>query len=425
MQRTFEALISECEHLAFDLQFSHAKAWKKGPSIVGTGDRFLVGYLPIYVPREIIHAMGGLPVGIMGTGDRMQIIKGDAYYQSYICHLPRGVVELALSGALADFDAFIFPSICDVVRNLSGMFQIFQANDPAGAFIKYLDLPQNFAPGVGGAYYRQEIQSVIDGIQKRRSSSPIPEALWVERLNESIRLYNENRARIERIATLRQEFPWRLSAVEWYNVLRAGLAMPVEEHNNILYELEALLQEERGRPLDNIRVVISGAFCEQPPIGLIKTIEMAGCYIVDDDFMLGSRWIEGDVAEGTSDPLGAIVDAYLQHSTFSASLYEAAPASGSKVERLTALVQRRKADGVIFAAPSFCDPALLDRPELQLGLERAGIRTIGFQYSENTGQFKVIKEEVGAFSDSIKLWDSEPDTRMWLPTVLEDEIAIA
>ena len=33
------------------------------------------------------------------------------------------------------------------------------------------------------------------------------------------------------------------------------------------------------------------------------------------------------------------------------------------------------------------------------------IRFISFLYSENTGQFKVIKEQVGTFSDSIKLWD--------------------
>ncbi len=393
--------------------------------------RFLVGYLPIYIPREIIHAMGGLPVGIMGSGDRMQIIKGDAYYQSYICHLPRGVVELALSGALSEFDAFIFPSICDVVRNLSGMFQIFKAD----AFIKYLDLPQNFLSEVGGAYYRREMETVIEGIQAHLSLAPIPEDLWRERLNHSIRLYNENRALIERIVTLRQEFPWRLSAVDWYCILRSGITMPVEEHNNILYEVEGMLQEERGRPLDNIRVVISGAFCEQPPLGLIKTIELAGCYIVDDDFMLGSRWIEGNIEENTADPMAAIVEAYLQHSTFSASLYEAAPASGTKVERLAELVRRRKADGVVFAAASFCDPALLDRPELQNGLERAGLRTIGFQYSENTGQFKVIKEEVGAFSDSIKLWDAVPEAggigdaassqlvQVWLPTVL-DEIDI-
>jgi benzoyl-CoA reductase subunit C len=182
----------------------------------------------------------------------------------------------------------------------------------------------------------------------------------------------------------------------------AGLMMPVEEHNEILGELYELLQNRHGQPMDNIRVVVSGAFCEQPPIGLIKTIELAGCYIVDDDFFLGSRWIEGAIPDDTDDPLGALVDAYIHHSTFSSSVYDA---DNPKSDRLIELIRRRKADGVIFAAPGFCDPALLDRPELQMALERAGIRTIGFQYTENTGQFKVIKEQVGAFSDSIKLWD--------------------
>jgi benzoyl-CoA reductase subunit C len=71
-------------------------------------------------------------------------------------------------------------------------------------------------------------------------------------------------------------------------------------------------------------------------------------------------------------------------------------------------VRKRNADGVIFAAPSFCDPALLDSPILQNGCDDRSIRYIGIQYSENTGQFKVIKEQVGAFSDSIKLWEDEP-----------------
>jgi benzoyl-CoA reductase subunit C len=66
----------------------------------------------------------------------------------------------------------------------------------------------------------------------------------------------------------------------------------------------------------------------------------------------------------------------------------------------------RDADGVIFAAPSFCDPALLDNPLYNIECEKENIRYINFQYHENIGQFKVIKEQVGAFSDSIKLWEA-------------------
>ena len=39
------------------------------------------------------------------------------------------------------------------------------------------------------------------------------------------------------------------------------------------------------QPLDQARVLLTGSFCEQPPLGLIKTLERAGCYIVDDDFV--------------------------------------------------------------------------------------------------------------------------------------------
>ncbi|HVK37460.1 MAG TPA: benzoyl-CoA reductase subunit C [Candidatus Kapabacteria bacterium] len=388
MARSIETIVAQCQEVAFDLRYGRALAWKREAE-----GRFIVGHLPMYVPREIVHALGGLPVEILGTGDRMQIIKGDAYFQSYICHLPRGVIELLTSGALDEFDAFLFPSICDVIRNLSGMFQLLRP----GRFVKYLDFPQNFSPSVGGAFYRRELESIIDGIRAATGATFSPDALA-----HSIGLFNRNRELIERIVTLRADYPWRLSAVELYTVVCAGLAMPVEEHNAILGEVLDGMDEERGVALDNVRVVVSGAFCEQPPIGLIRTIEMAGCYIVDDDFLVGSRWIDGPIATDTGDPVGALVDAYLERSTFSSSVYDA---GNPKSARLIDLVRRRRADGVIFAAPGFCDPALLDRPAMQNALDAAAIRTIAFQYTENTGQFKVIKEQVGAFSDSIKLWD--------------------
>ena len=63
-----------------------------------------------------------------------------------------------------------------------------------------------------------------------------------------------------------------------------------------------------------------------------------------------------------------------------------------------------RADGVIFAAASFCDPALLDQPPLQKALTAAGVPFISFKYAENTGQFQGMLEQAGTFSDSIKLW---------------------
>lgn len=388
--RTQNQIIERCKELSFDLNFTEAKNWKAKDS-----SRVLIGYMPIYFPREIVHATNGLAVGILGAGDRKRIIKGDAYYQSYICRIPRGIIELALDKHFEGFDGFVFPSICDVIRNLSGMFKLLKV----GNFISYLDYPQNFNPNIGGEFYKSEIKSILANIKKINNIE-----ITTEKLNQSIKLFNKNRNLINSIYDLRQLYPWRLSAEELYYIIRAGLVIPVEDHNEILERFYDLLQEESGEPMDKIRVIVSGSFCEQPPVSLIKTIELAGCYVVDDDFLIGSRWIEGNIEDDTDDPINALINAFLTKSTFSSSVYDV---NNPKEERLIELFNKRKADGIIFAAPSFCDPALLDRPTFQNACEKNNIRYISFEYSENTGQFKNIKEQVGAFADSIKLWDEE------------------
>jgi len=225
-----------------------------------------------------------------------------------------------------------------------------------------------------------------------------------EALNHSIELYNINRRLIKKIYDIREEFPWRLTAEEVYYIVRAGLVITIEEHNEILKAVSDFILKETGEPMDKIKILVSGSFCEQPPVGLIKTIENAGCYIVEDDFMLGSRWIQGDVDPDTDDPLNALVEAYLNKSTFSSSVYDI---DNPKEARLIDLANKRNVDGIIFAAPSFCDPALLDLPILEKACDEINLRYISIQYAENTGQFKNIKEQVGAFSDSIKLWGEE------------------
>ncbi len=386
--KTLKEIVARCEELSFDLSFARAREWKSQGK-----DRVIVGHMPIYFPREIIHAANGLAVGILGGGDKKLIIKGDAYYQSYICHMPRSIIELALDKHFEGFDGFIFPSICDVIRNLSGMFQLMHI----GKFIKYLDLPQNFKSHIGGTFYRHELQIVLDEVYKLNDVE-----VTAERLNHSIGLFNLNRSLTCRLYDIRQEFPWRMSAADLYHVVRAGYVIPVEEHNQVLTEVIDLMGQETGNPMDKIRVLVIGAFCEQPPAGLIRTIELAGCYIIEDDFLLGSRWIQGDILTDSADPLEVITGAYLEKSTFSSSVYDI---GNPKEARLLDLIRKRKVDGVIFAAPSFCDPALLDHPILQKECNDKKIRFISFLYSENTGQFKVIKEQVGTFSDSIKLWD--------------------
>ncbi len=382
-----EPLIAFCQSLFDDLDFAYARQWK-----AASRGRRVVGYMPFYVPRELIHAAGALPLGVLGGGDQLEVIQGDAYYQSYICRIPRSTIELALSGRLDFVDAMLFPSICDVIRNLSGMWKLMFPKVKS----RYFDLPQNYRDDVGGAFYIEELHELKRMLEELKEGE-----IGAEEIRASIALYNENRRLVRAVYALRAKEPWKAPSAEVYLLMRAGMILPVEEHSRLLREyLEAAGAEDRPRR-DNSRVVVVGAFCEQPPLNLIKSIELSGCYIVDDDFMLVNRWEKADVPE-EGDPLYALALSYLHNSGDTSAKYE--PDPEKKGLYLVEAVKRSGAEGVIMAMPSFCDPALLERPMLQAVLARHGIPYIAFKYAENSGQMQPIREQAGTFADSIKLW---------------------
>jgi benzoyl-CoA reductase subunit C len=380
-------LVGKAKELSEDLDLKSVQTWK-----AAVPGRMAIGFMPIYVPREIIHAAGMLPVGIVGGGDRLEIIRGDAFFQSYICHIPRSTIELALSHRLDALEGMLFPSICDVIRNLSGMWTMLFP----GRYVRYVDVPQNYDPKVGGVFWRREIEVIREDLSRLTGHS-----ITDEDLRRSISLYNENRKAIRDLYEARSRKPWLYPISEMYLILRAGNLLPVEEHTALLREYLSQAPQEEGRfEQDESRVILVGMFCEQPPLGLLATIERAGCLVVDDDLLLGLRWLKGDVPVD-GDPMQNLTEAFLTQSVTTASRYLP---EGGRGRWLVESVHRNHADGVIFCAPSFCDPALLEQPMLVAALDRETIPHTQFKYSEDTGQFAVIREQAGTFSDSIRLW---------------------
>ena len=380
-------IVGRAQALFDDLSFGAARKWKEAAP-----GRKVVGYMPVYVPRELIHAAGMLPLGVVGGGDQLEVIHGDAFYQSYICRIPRSTIELGVSGRLDFVDGMLFPSICDVIRNLSGMWKMMFPE----VYVRYFDVPQNYKNEIGGNYYVQELRELLDELGRLRGR-PVTD----DELRASIAVYNENRALVRELYALRAERPWQAPAAEAYLVLRAGLVLQVEEHSALLRDYIAAAKSEERPRRDNCRIVLTGVFCEQPPLNLIKSLELAGCYVVDDDLLLVTRWLLGDVPT-KGDPLENLAQAFLHQSMSTAAKYE--PDLAEKGQHLVRAVERTKAEGVIFACPSFCDPALLDRPMLQRVLKAANIPYIAFKYAENSGQMQPIREQAGTFADSIKLW---------------------
>ncbi|MEB2353053.1 MAG: benzoyl-CoA reductase subunit C [Lautropia sp. SCN 69-89] len=384
-----EAIVDRCQTLFEDLHFNAVKQWK-----AAAPGRKAIGYMPVYVPRELIHAAGMLSVGILGGGDQLEVIQGDAYYQSYICRIPRSTIELGLTGRLDCLDGMLFPSICDVIRNLSGMWQVMFKDK----YVRYIDVPQNYEDAIGGRFYVEEMEVLRHDLGELRGK-PITD----DELNASIAVYNENRKAVRELYAYRAAKPWQAPTSEVYLILRAGMVLPVEEHTQLIRDYLAATDVVPRPRRDNARIVINGSFCEQPPLNLIKSIEMSGCYIVDDDFMLVTRWLLDDVPTN-GNPLEELSKAFLHRSASTAAKYDAK--REDKGQYLLRQVKNGAAEGVVFAAPSFCDPALLERPMLQDVLAKHKVPYTAFKFAENTGQMAPIREQSGTFADSIKLWSA-------------------
>jgi len=380
---TFEEQLEEYQRIIGDVSFPTVKKWKEAHP---AGK--VVGMFPVYTPYELAHAAGMLPVGLYGAGGMVEIDHADSRIQSFVCSIARSTLELGLRELTKDFDVLWFTSICDVARNLSG---VWETNFPKQA-VRYIHYPQNMGSPAARTHDRAELRELVTMLEDAGGRKITDDAI-----RKSIALYNEQRRLCAEVYEIKRNAPWILSTYEAYVLIRVGTLMPVEDHIPILRSAIASIGERKRPPRDFVRVILEGSFCEQPPLELLKVLEESGCAIADDDLLLHTRWFTGEVPED-GDPLGALASAYIDTTRYS-SVRHYGPRS-RKAEFLKK-IREQNVDGVIFAAPKFCEPALLDYVLFKDELEKAGIAYLGFEYEEKMGVFESIRTQAETFVESV------------------------
>ncbi len=378
-----DRIIEQCRELVAQPLAAVAERWKAEHP----GGRTVAVY-PVWAPTEVIHAAGMLPLALLGGGTSVELTHADARFQSFVCSVAKSSLELGFQGLVKGVDGFVFSNICDVARNLGSIYR----RNFSDVFVEYLHLPQNStSPGVA-AYAAAELRRLADGFARAWGLPVTPTALA-----KSIETYNLLRARIRSLYALRIAEPQKLSTSELYVVLRATTVVPPEQGIAWLDTLLAELPGREARPRDRLRVVIEGAFCEQPPVGLLEVLEEAGCYVVEDDLLLGWRWFTSDVA-ADGDPFERLGAAYVNQAVPSSTRHEGREhRSAGLIEK----VRRSRADAVVFMPAKFCEPALFDYVLMKQGLERAGIPHLLVEFEEKMWTFERTRNEIETFVESM------------------------
>jgi benzoyl-CoA reductase subunit C len=381
-----DAVLEHCRGLLAEPLGSVATRWKAAHP-----GRPAVAVYPVWAPAELIHAAGMLPLGLLGGGASVELTHADARFQSFVCSIAKSTLELGFQGLLRGVDGFVFSNICDVARNLGSLYQ---RNFP-DAFVEYLHLPQNStSPGVP-AYAAAELRRLAAGFE-RAFERPVTEAA----LARSLGTYDALRARLRALYAFRIEEPQKISTAELYAVERAMTMAPPEESLGWLDTLLAELPGRPARPRDRLRVVVEGAFCEQPPLGLLDVLEEAGCYVVEDDFLLGWRWFTTEVAgpAGPGDPFERLGRAYVDRAVPSSTRHEG---RAHRADGLLEKVRRSRAGAVVFMPAKFCEPALFDYVLMKQGLDRAGVPHLLLEFEEKMWTFERARNEIETFVESM------------------------
>jgi benzoyl-CoA reductase subunit C len=359
-----------------------AKARERHPEVEG------FGVFPVYAPVEVIHAAGLMPVGLFGAGNKIELSFAEVRFQSFICSIAKSTLELFLRDEMRGFRGAVFSSICDVARNLASLVK---RNAP-GMYIEYLHLPQNMYSAQSAAYARAEFERFRTNLS-RHLGRPITD----EAIKRSLGLYNEIRAATRALYAHRKTHPSSISAADLHALMYAGTRMMPEDYLPMLETLCAQVEVAEVHERDGVKIVIEGAFCEQPPVGLLEVIEAGGCLVQDDDTMIGWRLFADDVpADG--DPLAALSNAYLRDSVYTSVRHD------RDRPRTEGLMQRMKdagAEAVLFAPAKFCEPALLDYVLFRRRLEEANVPHLKVEFEEKMWTFEAARNEVETFAESM------------------------
>jgi benzoyl-CoA reductase subunit C len=374
--RPLAEVLERCRALVEDVNFPTVRRWREAGGKVA-------GHFQVYFPEEIAHAAGMLPFKVRGAP--LEPTRAESHFGSYLCSILKTSLELALSGRV-ELDLFVTHPICDAARNLAGVW---------GRNVSYpcqiLYLPQNPNSAHSIAYLRGEydrLRRTVEAVGGR--------AVTEDGLRQSLAVYNENRALLRELYALRRDAPWLVTADESYVLVAAGGLVRREEHNALLRYVLPLLRERRTRRQDRIRVIFEGGFCEQPPLDLLRAIAQA-CYVVDDDLLIGLRWLIEDVPLD-GDPLQALAAAYVERSAYSPVQHDLRK---PKEEMLLRRIREAGAQAAIITAAKMCEPGLEEQVTYTKALERANIPYFVSEFEENMTSFEGLEIQLETFVENI------------------------
>ena len=345
----------------------------------------VVGWLCDYVPEELIHAAGLLPVRVSGVLKEIPVDDANAYLYTTTCSFVRTCFQLAYEKKYDFLDGFVVASNCDHARRL---FDVWDRYIPT-PYRYIISVPHTKLPQAQ-KFYERELRDFKKSLEDHFKVS-IPE----DKLSESIKLFNRTRRNLRKLNELRKEDTPKIMGSEVSKIMNACEKLPKEGFNPMI---ESIIQEVVNTQRENnasLRLMISGSVLNNA--NYVEFIEDQGCTVVIDDVCTGIRYWWDEVAEDKP-PMEALALRYLTRFPCA----RMTPGE-DRFKQVVEVAKEYKVQGIIQEMVRYCTPTAWERPWLRKTLEDADIPVLQLEIlygATGTGQLKV---RVQAFLEMIEM----------------------
>ena len=342
-----------------------------------------IGFFCPYVPEELIHAAGALPLRLMGISTKMSHVP--AHLPPHCCYLVKSSLESLLRGELDLLKGIIFSHTCDAMQGLADIWA-FQRRTPLQ--FNFM-MPSRLDSELARHFLRAEIERLKAFLESSVGK------ITSQNLNASIQLFNRIRETLREIYIRRQEGHSQISDRDFARIIQAGYLMDRQRYSELLTDVLNSMPDKTEESEKPVPIFLAGNVTHSG--FYFSLFEEAGAMVVQDNLCSGTRFLRLRVSEDI-DPIEGLTLRYF--TSFFCPTKHKGPYD--HMETLLKEVQESGAKGVVFLLYKYCEAHYFDYPDLKHALESKGIASLLLEVEDPSNSIGQLKTRIQAFVEMLR-----------------------
>jgi len=358
---------------------------KKGNKVIGT--------FCVYVPEELILAVGGTCVGLC-AGAEIGIDEAEKVLPRNTCALIKSFMGFKLAGLcpyIQASDLVVGETTCDGKKKA---YEIL--NDYKETYV--MEIPQ-MKTERDRALWRGEVVQFKEKVEEIAGRKITP-----ENLRQGIKTANDKRRALQRLSTLRKAIPSPISGLDALLVNQIAF---YDDPLRFTKSIQALCDELEDRVKNGVgvvknrtpRILMSGSPMAVPNWKIPFIVETSGAIVVAEESCAGERSTRDLVKEDgktLDDMIEAIVDRYMKIDCACFTPNE------ERIGHIRDLAKEFKADGVIHYSIQFCTPYSVESYKVEKALHEEGIPCLKIETDYDMEDVGQLKTRIEAFLEMVR-----------------------